>query len=177
VTVEESPTVVIREEETGDHTQVFRVNSEAFETDLEEKLVEALRSRVEPLISLVAVVEERVVGHILFTPVKVDGCAKSGAALMGLGPMAVLPEHQNRGIGSRLVEEGLDRCRALGTEAVVVLGHADYYPRFGFVPAKEFSLRYKSEELDPYFMALELRQGALESVSGDVHYSPEFEEV
>ena len=96
---------------------------------------------------------------------------------MGLGPMAVLPDHQNRGIGSRLVEEGLVRCGALGTEAVFVLGHADYYPRFGFELAKSHALRYKSEELEPYFMVLELRPGVLESVSGDVHYSPEFEEV
>ncbi|MGB5813770.1 MAG: N-acetyltransferase [Thermoanaerobaculia bacterium] len=167
--------VVIREEERTDHEQVFEVNAQAFETDLEANLVESLRRRVDPLLSLVALVDERVVGHILFTPVTVEGCAKGGAALMGLGPMAVLPECQNRGIGSRLVEEGLARCRALGTEAVVVLGHADYYPRFGFEPAKRFALRYKSEELDPYFMVLELRPGALETVSGDVHYSPEFD--
>ncbi len=169
--------VSIRSEEPGDHTQVFKVNSQAFETDLEAKLVEALRGSVEPLISLVAGVEDRVVGHILFTPVSVDQGSREGAALMALGPMAVLPEFQNRSIGSRLVEEGLARCRALGTEAVFVLGHADYYPRFGFEPARRFALRYKSEELDPYFMVLELLPGALESVSGHVHYSPEFEEV
>lgn len=173
----EVPTVEIRDEEPADYKQVFEVNVQAFETDLEAKLVETLRSKVEPLISLVAVVEEQVVGHILFTPVTVDDCVKGGAALMGLGPMAVLPRYQDRGIGSRLVEEGLARCRALGTEAVFVLGHADYYPRFGFEPAKRLALRYQSEELDPYFMVLTLRPGALESVSGHVHYSPEFEEV
>ena len=171
------PSIVIREEEPADYSQVFEINAQTFETDLEAKLVEALRNRVEPLISLVALVDERLVGHILFTPVTVEGCAKGGAALMGLGPMAVLPEHQNSGIGSRLVEEGLARCRALGAEAVFVLGHADYYPRFGFEPAKRYALRYKSEELDPYFMVLELKPGVLKSVSGDVHYSPEFEEV
>ena len=173
----EVPTVEIRDEEPADYKQVFEVNAQAFETDLEAKLVETLRSKVEPLISLVAVVEEKVVGHILLTPVTVDGCAKKDAALMGLGPMAVLPKFQDHGIGSRLVEEGLARCRALGTEAVFVLGHADYYPRFGFEPAEKSALRYKSEELDPYFMVLALRPGALESVSGHVHYSLEFDEV
>lgn len=173
---EEVSTVLIRDEEQADHSQVFEINARAFDTDLEAKLVEALRASVEPLISLVALVDERLVGHILFTPVTVEGCAKGGAALMGLGPMAVLPEYQGRGIGSRLVEEGLARCRVLGTEAVVVFGHADYYPRFGFEPAKRYALRYKSEELDPYFMVLELEPGILKSVSGDVHYSPEFEE-
>ena len=173
----EVPTVEIRDEEPADYQQVFEVNAQAFETGLEAKLVETLRSKIEPLISLVAVVEEQVVGHILFTPVTVDGCDKRGAALMGLGPMAVLPEFQNRGIGSRLVEGGLARCRALGTEAVFVLGHADYYPRFGFEPAKEFALRYKSEELDPYFMVLALRPGALESASVFAPTNPAFDDA
>jgi len=168
---------VIRDEQPQDHAQVFEVHSRAFETDLEANLVEALRSRVEPLISLVATVEERVVGHILFTSVTVDRSDKTGEALMALGPMAVLPEFRNRGIGSRLVEEGLAECRALGAEAVFVLGHADYYPRFGFEPAEPFGLRYKSAELDPYFMVLELRPGALQSLAGYVHYSPEFEQL
>lgn len=177
MTARESPTIEVRAEGPEDQAPVFEVNAKAFETELEANLVEALRSNVEPLISLVAVVENRVVGHILFTPVTADQGSEEGTVLMALGPMAVLPEFQSRGIGSRLVEVGLDRCRALGAEAVFVLGHAEYYPRFGFEPAGQYGLRYKSEELDPYFMVLELRAGALESVSGAVHYSPEFEEL
>ncbi len=174
--VYEVVSLVIRHEDPGDRAQVFEVNAQAFETDAEAKLVEALRHAAEPLISLVAVVEERVVGHILFTPVRVEKCPKGGAP-MALGPMAVIPELQNRGIGSQLVREGLRKCRALGGEVVYVLGHADYYRRFGFQLAPRFGLQYRSEEFDPYFMVLELRPGALEAMAGRVHYRPEFDEV
>lgn len=172
---EQTPLLVIRGEEPADRERVFEVNAQAFETELEAKLVEALRGSVEPLISLVASVEERVVGHILFTPVTAGPVRQESALMMALGPMAVLPDFQNRGIGSRLVEEGLARCRALGAAAVFVLGHAEYYPRFGFAPAAPHGLHYRSRELDPYFMVLELQPGTLESLSGFVHFRPEFE--
>ncbi len=117
-----------------------------------------------------------VVGHIFFTPVTVrDGETTSRA--IGLGPMAVLPGLQRRAIGSRLVEAGLEACRELGEHAVVVLGYADYYPRFGFRPAAELGLHYRGPDFDPFFFVTELENGALEGLRGMVEYLPEFESV
>lgn len=166
--------VMIRCEEPADRAAVFAVNEQAFETELEARLVDALRAAPEPLLSLVAELEGVVVGHILFTRVTVDD-NPGELAVMGLGPMAVAPALQRRGIGGALVRRGLDECRAAGAAAVVLVGHADYYPRFGFEPAARHGLRYKSAELDPWFMARALRPGALDGLSGEVHYHPEFE--
>ena len=97
--------------------------------------------------------------------------------LVGLAPMAVAPGHQRKGIGSHLVREGLARCRAAGVAGVVVLGHAEYYPRFGFVPAQQFGLRCEYDVPADVFMALELTQGALRGVSGLVRYHAAFAAV
>jgi putative acetyltransferase len=166
--------VLIRPEEAQDRSSVFEVNRRAFETELEARLVDAVRSLGEPLISRVAVIEDRVVGHILFSPVTVENNAV-GALTMGLGPMAVEPALQRQGIGGRLVEAGLAGCRALGADAVFVLGHTDYYPRFGFQPALGAGCRYRDERFDPYFMVLELVPGSLASLSGRVEYADPFE--
>jgi putative acetyltransferase len=166
--------VMIRAEEERDHATVRRINLRAFETTLEADLVDAVRPATQPLISLVAEFSGEVVGHILFTPVTIrDGETTSSA--IGLGPMAVLPELQRRTIGSRLVEAGLEACRELGENAVVVLGHADYYPRFGFRPATEFGLHYRGPDFGPFFFVAELENGALEGLRGMVEYLPEFE--
>ncbi len=97
---------------------------------------------------------------------------------MGLGPMAVIPERQRGGVGSRLVEEGLERCRLSGCEAVFVLGHPDYYPRFGFVTAARKNFRCAYDVPDEAFMLKELTPGALDaSAGGLVRYLPEFDLV
>ena len=168
--------IVVRNEQPGDHAAVYGINGEAFQSYAEAKLVDALRAVAEPLISLVALIGEQVVGHILFTRVTVEQ-APDTLRLIGLGPMAVHPYLQERGIGSRLVSSGLDACRALPTDAVVVLGHQEYYPRFGFEPAAPHGLRYQSEQFDPHFMVQELRAGTLASISGLVHYHPKFDDV
>ena len=166
--------VTIRPEEPRDHAAVREINLRAFETTLEADLVDAVRPTARPMVSLVAEVEGAVVGHILFTPVTVrDGETTSSA--IGLGPMAVLPELQRRAIGSRLVGAGLKACRELGEHAVVVLGHADYYPRLGFRPAAELGLHYRGPDFDPFFFVSELEKGALEGIKGMVEYLPEFE--
>ena len=168
--------VLIREEQPEDRSAVYEVNRQAFETPAEADLVDALRPIAEPFLSWVAVVDGRVVGHILFTPVRVMGEGRERAAL-GLAPMAVLPEFQNQGIGARLVRAGLDGCRALGHSAVVVLGHPDYYPRFGFESAAQRGLHYKDASFDPYFFVIGLAPGALEGLAGGVEYLPPFEGV
>ncbi len=93
---------------------------------------------------------------------------------MGLAPMAVLPVHQRRGIGSSLVRAGLEACTQLGFAAVIVLGHAEYYPRFGFQPASRFALRCEYDVPDDVFMALELEAGILTGKTGTIQYHPAF---
>jgi putative acetyltransferase len=116
-----------------------------------------------------------VVGHILFSPVNV-AIAPENFRGVGLGPMSVLPEFQNRGIGSSLVREGLEACRRLGYDAVVVLGHTKFYPRFGFTTAKDHGLDNEYNASDA-FMVMELKSGVLEGIKGLVKYAPEFREV
>jgi putative acetyltransferase len=129
-------------------------------------------------ISLVAELEGSVIGQILFTPVTLaadDGCTLMG---MGLAPLAVLPSYQNKGVGTSLVKAGLDQMQAEGTPFVVVLGHPDYYPRFGFETAARFGLRCAYPNVpEEAFMVRVFDQEALDSISGVVHYHPAFDAV
>jgi putative acetyltransferase len=149
------------------------VERAAFARAEEADLVDRLRASVRPYVSLVAEVDAEVVGHIFFSPVTI-AAAPANLQPMGLAPMAVLPARQRLGIGGGLIRAGLDACRGLGAGAVVVLGHAGYYPRFGFVPAVRFGLRCEYPVPDEAFMALELRSGALSGVAGLVRYAPQF---
>ena len=162
----------IREERAGDAVTIRAVNLAAFETSVEADLVDALRDQARPIVSLVAEDAGAIVGHILFSPVTlVHG---RNLPMMGLAPMAVVPERQRTGIGSQLVLAGLEHCRREGVAAVVVVGHATYYPRFGFVPGSRFGLACEYDVPDDVFLACELRNGALSGVSGTVRYHPAF---
>jgi putative acetyltransferase len=163
---------VIRAERAEDIVRVRDVNLRAFDTPLEAKLVDALRRDADPIISLVAVDGRALVGHILFSPVTV--LLQPDLRVMGLAPMAVTPERQRQGIGSALVREGLAACERLGAAAVVVVGHAHYYPRFGFVPASSYGLASEYDVPADVFMAREIMPGALGRVSGTVRYHPLF---
>lgn len=165
---------VVRVEQPGDRDAVRALNEHAFGGREEADIVEALHGANAVVVALVAEVGAAVVGHILFSPVTVE---RSDAPLVGLAPMAVAPGYQKQGIGSVLVREGLARCRAAGVEGVVVLGHAEYYPRFGFVQAQQFGLRCEYDVPAEVFMALELTHGALRSVSGLVRYHAAFAAV
>lgn len=169
-------TIGVRTEKTEDHESVRRVNELAFGRRNEADLVDALRANARPYVSLVAVVDEQVVGHIFFSPVSIETDADTFTA-MGLAPMAVLPSHQNQGIGSQLVREGLRECQRLGCEVVVVLGHPNYYPRFGFVPASLKGLRSEYDVRDEVFMVSELSEDALGGRRGLVKYPFEFSKV
>lgn len=164
--------MIIREERQGDIERIREVNLAAFETSAEADLVDALRRQAMPLISLVAEDDGNIVGHILFSPVTLAGPQGVDPSLMGLAPMAVVPGRQREGVGSALVREGLGRCRQLDVGAVVVLGHPEYYPRFGFVPAARLSLRSEYDVPEEAFMVCELRDGALKGLSGTIRYHP-----
>ena len=164
----------IRPEAAADHAGVRAVNEAAFDTRLEADLVETLRGKGLELISLVADIDGGVVGHILFSPVSLTGHAR--LRLMGLGPMAVAPHRQRSGIGTALVREGLEACRRTGCDAVVVLGHANYYPRFGFVPAARYALRCEYDVPEDVFLVTELKPEALRGASGLIRYDEAFEQ-
>jgi putative acetyltransferase len=165
----------IRQERRDDYPLVRAVNRAAFETSAEADLVDVLRVRAHPVVSLVAEENATIVGHIFFSPVTLG--VEPALTLAGLAPMAVAPACQRRGIGSALVKTGLDACRQVGFRAVVVLGHAGFYPRFGFAPASRFDLKSTYDVPDDVFMAVELVDGALRGKSGIVRYHPAFEGV
>lgn len=166
----------IRPEAPADRSAIHQVNELAFGSRAEADLVDALRAEARPFLSLVAVQDDKVVGHICFTPVTIESDGVVSTA-MGLAPMAVLPDLQNQGIGSALVRQGLEECRRLGEEVIVVLGHPDFYPRFGFVPAAPLGIRSEYPVPDEVFQIAELRPGALEGRRGLVRYHPAFARV
>lgn len=164
-----------RPERTDDAAAIRRVNERAFGAPAEADLVDRLRAAGKSVVSLVAVQGDVVVGHILFSPISVTHAPASFRGV-GLAPMSVLPEFQRTGIGSQLVLDGLEACRRAGYDAVVVLGHTGFYPRFGFVKAEDHRLDNEYEASDA-FMVLELESGALKGVSGLVKFAPEFQAV
>ena len=164
--------LLIRAERSSDHATVFEINSSAFPGDDEANLVESLRQQAEPLVSLVAEKENVVVGHLMLSPATLDSAAE--IKLMGLAPMAVVPGLQNQGIGSALVKAGLQCCRELKIAAIVVLGHPEFYPRFGFQPAVNFKIASEYDVPAEVFLVLELQTGALQKRPGTISYHPAF---
>ncbi|MEG3986869.1 N-acetyltransferase [Microcoleus sp. S28C3] len=163
----------IRTEKPEDLEAVRNVNIAAFGRENEANLVDRLRG-IAATFSFVAVQSDRIVGHILFSPVVVEGKCSSNLSILGLAPVAVLPEYQRQGIGTLLIQQGLEECRRSGFQAVVVLGDPDLYSRFGFVPASSKSLKCEYDVPDEAFMVLELESGALQDCSGTVKYRSEF---
>lgn len=166
--------LILRGEQEPDRAAIAAVTRAAFEGPAEAELVDALRTAGALTLSLVATADGEIVGHVAFSPVTITGTAGTSSAI-GLAPMAVAPSWQRKGVGTRLVAEGLDRLRAAGHRAVVVLGHPEYYPRHGFSPASRFGLRWEHRAPDEAFMALELVPGALAGIDGVVRYHPEFD--
>jgi putative acetyltransferase len=164
--------MLIRTEQEQDRQAVHAINVSAFDTSAEAQLVDALREQAEPTVSLVAEGYESLLGHIMFSPVSLSG--HPDLNLMGLGPMAVAPEHQRKGIGSALVRAGLEQCKEMGFCAVVVLGHPAFYPRFGFLPSSRFGIDSKYAVSDDKFMVLELQPDSLAGKRGTVKYHHAF---
>ncbi len=152
------------------------MNALAFGQPQEADLVDALRRAGALSISLVAAHDDRIVGHISFSPVTLTSNTTVTDAI-GLAPMAVLPEHQRTGIGSQLVKAGLEACKELGYGIVIVLGHPEYYPKFGFTPSKPFGIVWEHDVPEEVFMVKELQDRALVQKKGVVRYRPEFDAV
>ena len=170
--------MLIRKEESDDYPMVKEVNDQAFGQDNEGRLVELLRKNPKfvPELSLVAEVDGKVVGHILFFPIIIKN-DNSQFESLALAPMSVIPSHQKKGIGSSLIRKGLAVARSLGFSSVIVLGHAQYYPKFGFEKASKWGIKAPFDVPDEAFMAIELEEGSLRGVNGVVQYHDEFNEV
>ena len=166
----------IRAETAKDYAAIYEVNQKAFGGEIESRLIEALRksSQFRPELSLVVEEKQKIIGHILFSPGVID-TGKEKVPILALGPMAVSPEFQNQGIGSALVREGLTECARLGYNVVVLVGHSNFYPRFGFTPARTKGLECTFEVENEAFMVAELVPEALEGVRGIVRYPAEFD--
>lgn len=168
---------LIRPEIPDDFPAVHDVNQQAFGRPDEAYLVEALRRGPGPAISLVAEADGRVVGHIFFSPVVLETPSGERRTLLGLAPMAVLPDYQGRGVGSALVRRGLEECVRAGHPVVAVLGHPGYYPRFGFRPSAAWGVTCAYDVREEAFMLAELEPGALAGLRGVVRYPPVFDGV
>jgi putative acetyltransferase len=168
--------LLIRNETPRDAGQVRMINIAAFDQPDEADLVDALRTGCPEVLSLVAELDGRVVGHILFSPVTLAAGDRTLKG-MGLAPMAVLPEHQRDGVGARLVEEGIARLQQSGRPFVIVLGHPGYYPRFGFERASAYATSCQWEVPDEAFMIRVLNPAAMTGAAGVARYRPEFDAV
>lgn len=167
--------IEIRNEKADDYDGVAGINDLAFGQPIEGEIIEKIRDACEEILSLVAQKDGDIVGHILFSPVLIGNDEKDIKA-MGLGPMAVLPEYQQQGIGTQLVNEGIKILKNLNYHLLIVLGHPDYYPRFGFEKASIYGLIPRWEGIpDEAFMVLFLDTSARKRASGVVRYRDEFD--
>jgi putative acetyltransferase len=168
--------VRIRKERPEDVSAIRQVNIQSFGRTMEADIVDKLRRDCKDLLSLVAVKEKEIVGHVAFNPVIVEG--EYGTVRgMGLAPMAVLPRCQLQGIGSKLIRTGIARLRSRRCPFVIVLGHPQYYPRFGFEPASHCGIRSEWQVSDEAFMILVLDESEMRGTSGVAKYRPEFAEA
>jgi putative acetyltransferase len=168
--------ITFRQEEPSDKSAIRRVNEQGFDGSEEADIVDALREANAIVLSMVALDGGDIIAHILFTEVDLIQ-ADSQVKGLGLGPMAVLPCYQRKGIGSKLLQIALDKCRCLDYDFVVVLGYPEFYSKFGFSPAKPYCISCVFDAPDEAFMVLELRENGLAERSGVVHYREEFRVV
>lgn len=170
----------IRKQLDSDKDIIYRIVKEAFKDaehsdGKEHELVNKLRKSESYIneLELVAVEEEKIVGHIMFTTIYIDNGELKRESL-ALAPLSVLPEYQNKGVGSRLIKEGLNKAREHGFSSVIVLGSEKFYPRFGFKEGMNFGIKAPFEVPTENFMVIELKEKALENTEGIVVYAKEF---
>lgn len=167
--------IAIRDERPEDAAAVRVVHEAAFPEVVEADLVDRLRANCQDRLSLVALDDDRVVGHVLFTPATIER-REGRLSGYGLAPMAVLPDLQRQGIGSALVRAGIERLRQSRCPFVIVVGHPEYYPRFGFVPASTHGVRCQWDGVpDEAFMLLVVDPSLAPHLSGLARYRPEFD--
>lgn len=166
--------MMIRREKPKDQDAVYAVNWAAFEQPMEGDIVNTLRAECGEALSLVAEIKERVVGHIFFSPA-IIASEQGDVVGMGLAPMAVHPDHQRQGIGSALVEAGVAALEKMNCPFIIVLGHPEFYPRFGFEPAGRHGIDCQWEVPDEAFMVRILDPSAMDGTKGVAAYRSEFD--
>ena len=171
--------LLIRQETEADVRDVYEVNKLAFQQASEANLVNLLRKSHAfiPELSLVALIDNKVVGHILFTRIAIIDDNGTEHDSLALAPMAVLPQYQRQGIGGQLVAGGLQTAKELGHKSVIVVGHEHYYPKFGFQPAEKWNIKCPYDVPANVFMGIELVENGLKNITGIVKYAKEFNEV
>jgi putative acetyltransferase len=168
----------IRPEKNDDILAIRKINEQAFKQQGEANIVDEMRQCCPEKIALVACEGELIIGYILFTPVVIKTDNESEIKGMGLVPLAVLPEFQNQGIGSELVKAGLTAMREIKTPFVVVLGHPEYYPRFGFVPSSYYGIRSEYANIpEDVFMIYVINETCLKNIKGVAHYRQEWSQL
>ena len=164
----------IRKENTADHSSVYEVVRSAFESNTQAELVTLLRESADPSISLVALIADEIVGHIFFSPVTFE--KDTGKSAAQLSPVAVDPVHQGRGIGSKLIRAGLEKCVTIGCSSVFLVGNPSYYSRFDFTPAVPLGF-YVGGSLDVYLQVRKLYPDALKGLEGRIYFHPVFDSL
>lgn len=162
----------IRPALAGDESGIAAVHRQAFPTDVESRLVALLIGRGKDRVSLVAETDGEIIGHVLFSPATIEWSDRPAVEGLGLAPLAVVPQWQRRGVGSTLMRAGMEACRKLGFPFVVLVGHPEYYPRFGFTPAGRNGLTCDFGSGDSFQIAV--LRGASIASGGDVRYASEF---
>ncbi len=163
--------VSIQDESAAHQTQVFEVVAAAFERDNEAQLVDMIRSRDQALLSLVAITEDKVVGHVLVSPIAIDG--NQSGYYAGIAPLSVAPSSQGKQVGSALMNDAIARSKKLGIDALFLLGNPRYYERFGFTRS-HIGNDYGATDA---FMHLELVDGILSDLEGTARYVRAFNEI
>lgn len=171
----------IIEAKDSHYDKIYQLHTVAFGRENESLLIEKLKKDTTvfiPQLSLIAIKENDIVGHILFTKVKIVNKEIINDNILALAPIAVLPELQRKGIGSELINKGLMLAKNLGFDAVIVLGDPAYYGKFGFLKTSLWKISAPFDDVpEAFFMARELKAGILNSVSGVVKYPQAFKEV
>ena len=166
--------IIIRNEMEADYDQVYEVNLQAFNSEAEPLIVTKLRSSPN-VISLVALVDSQIVGHIIFSPIKVEtGFGINSSDVVALGPMSVSPKFQNIKIGSKLVRRGIEECKSKKYKLVVVLGHPNFYPKFGFIEAQPKGITCQWDVSSEAWMLIELIEGITQEIKGKAIYDNAF---
>jgi putative acetyltransferase len=168
------PTIISEQNPTDPNpTKILEIHNRAFGQQDEAEIVKKIRAEesFDPRLSLVAVEHKQIVGHILFSPITIEAPNNQTPAL-ALGPLAVSPEKQQKGIGSALVREGIQACKSAGHRIIIVLGHPEFYRRFQFTPARPHNIHPPLDWSDESWLVCPLVDHSLEGVSGTVRYPP-----
>ncbi|MHC4205289.1 MAG: GNAT family N-acetyltransferase [Planctomycetota bacterium] len=167
---------IIRREQPQDIPEIRQVNIRAFGREQEASVVDKLRENCNSMLSFVALTDGKVVGHILFSPAVIEG--RHGRLVgTGLAPLAVLPEYQRKGIGTQLMQTAIARIKESGCPYIIVIGHPEYYPRFGFEPADRSGISIDGNVPDEAFMILILDRKAMNGITGVARYREEWAEA